>query len=234
MRILITAGATQVPIDQVRAISNIFKGKTGTEIAYYLYWKSNHRITLVTSNPELAEEYCDEYVELTQNIGSLFDRPIPLIIPYKTFDELARIMEKEIRTGDYDVVIHSAAVSDYRVAGVYLSDDGKMEEVDCTKKISSKHAEIFLKLVPTYKIIDKIRREWGFKGTLVKFKLQVGVSDEELIEIAKRSCVDSDADFIVANCLEWAKKRAYIIDRKGKVEKISRKKLSEALLKRLS
>ena len=34
--------------------------------------------------------------------------------------------------------------------------------------------------MPTEKIVDKIKGDWGFKGQLVKFKLQVGISDDEL------------------------------------------------------
>lgn len=33
MRVLVTAGATQVPIDRVRAITNVFTGRTGTQVA---------------------------------------------------------------------------------------------------------------------------------------------------------------------------------------------------------
>ena len=35
MRVLVTAGSTNVMVDKVRSISNIFKGRTGAEIAKY-------------------------------------------------------------------------------------------------------------------------------------------------------------------------------------------------------
>jgi len=45
--------------------------------------------------------------------------------------------------------------------------------------------------------------------------LEVGIEDEELISIAKESRIKSDANIIVANCLEWAKERAYVITEKS-------------------
>lgn len=81
------------------------------------------------------------------------------IISYQTFDDLLGIMNKEIISGDYDIIIHSAAVSDFKVAEIY---DGKI----------SSNQELILKMIPTPKIIDLIRKPWGFRGVLVKFKLQ--------------------------------------------------------------
>src|SRR5262245_1482778 len=53
MNILFTAGNTQAPIDRVRAITNIFTGRTGTNIALAAHQRG-HRMTLLTSHPELA------------------------------------------------------------------------------------------------------------------------------------------------------------------------------------
>jgi phosphopantothenate-cysteine ligase/phosphopantothenoylcysteine decarboxylase/phosphopantothenate--cysteine ligase len=52
MHILVTAGNTQAPIDDVRCITNIFTGHTGTRIALAAYSRG-HSITLLTSHPEL-------------------------------------------------------------------------------------------------------------------------------------------------------------------------------------
>ena len=50
--VLVTAGSTMVPIDKVRAITNIFNGRTGTNIALY-FAQQGWNVTLVTSNPSL-------------------------------------------------------------------------------------------------------------------------------------------------------------------------------------
>ncbi|OWK36325.1 hypothetical protein [Fimbriiglobus ruber] len=46
------------------------------------------------------------------------------VVPYQTFDDLAGLIQKEIKTGGYDVAFHSAAVSDYLSAGVYAPEPG--------------------------------------------------------------------------------------------------------------
>ena len=213
-----TAGATTVPIDQVRAITNIFKGRTGTEIAKHFAGRG-HLVTLITSNPGLLSNK---------------DTFRMCVIPYRTYDQLYAAMEKEIRLVKYDVVIHSAAVSDYKVTGVFLR--GKATEmltpIDSSKKMSSAHKELYLRMVPTEKIVDKIRKPWGFKGYLVKFKLQVGISDAELKSIAEKSRVASHADMIVANCLEWSNERAEIITAKTTTP-VSRQDLAKAIRKEM-
>jgi phosphopantothenate-cysteine ligase/phosphopantothenoylcysteine decarboxylase/phosphopantothenate--cysteine ligase len=211
VKVLITAGSTQVPIDRVRSISNIFKGKTGKQIAQY-FSDQGDDVTLITSS-----------------VDGVFLGDAARIVYYRTYDELMEAMKKEITSGEYDVVIHSAAVSDYRVAGTYIMKNGELSELDSSGKVGSDHDEIFLRLVPTEKIIDLIRDPWGFKGVLVKFKLQVGVADGELIEIAQKSAVHSNANMIVANCLEWMNERAYIVDASGDFVPVIRKDLPQVL-----
>jgi len=200
LKILVTAGSTVVPIDQVRGISNIFKGRTGAEIALFLS-EENMEVTLVTSNKRVFD----------QQPLSFGGRKSDKIIFFRTYDELLQTMEHEIKNNSYDVIIHSAAVSDYRVSEVCVLENKNLITIDSEKKVSSSYDDLYLHLTPTEKIIDLIREPWGFRGYLVKFKLQVGISDNELIQIARNSRVTSKADMIVANCLEWAKKKAYII-----------------------
>jgi len=47
MKVLITAGSTNVMIDQVRCISNIFKGKTGNAIARF--FNDTEEVTIILS-----------------------------------------------------------------------------------------------------------------------------------------------------------------------------------------
>ena len=206
-KILVTAGSTIVPIDQVRNISNIFKGRTGTDIAIELS-ALGAEVVLLTSNSNLLLEISRQ---TNPNHG------ISKIISFRTYDELLKIMEEEIKTKTYDVVIHSAAVSDYQVKEVCILKDQKLLAIDKNKKVSGDHQDLYLHLSPTKKIVNLIRSPWNFQGYLVKFKLQVGISDQELIEIARQSRLDSRADMIVANCLEWAKDRAYILTAENEI-----------------
>lgn len=212
MKILVTGGNTLVPIDKVRGITNIFKGRTGVAIANEAA-VCGHAVTLI-GNPAMQ---------------NMLEHPPISFLKYRTYDELYELMEQKITSNNYDVIIHSAAVSDFQVVfatndyfqltewaesdPVYKSledEDPKQCNLQKLGKIPSGSC-LFLAMMPTEKIIDKIRNPWGFRGTLVKFKLQVDMTDEELIKIARKSRITSDADIIVANCLEWSRERAYII-----------------------
>jgi phosphopantothenoylcysteine synthetase/decarboxylase len=84
-------------------------------------------------------------------------------------------------------------------------------------KVKSDDPELWLRLVRAPKIVDQFRSDWKFRGTLVKFKLEVGVDEAELISIAERSRLKSGADLMVANTLEgageWALLGAQTYDR---------------------
>jgi phosphopantothenate-cysteine ligase/phosphopantothenoylcysteine decarboxylase/phosphopantothenate--cysteine ligase len=218
MKILVTAGNTQMPIDRVRAITNIFSGRTGAGIAARAFDRG-HSVTLLTSHPEVLD-----------GIPSSRQREEPgfHVRVYRTFDELASEMEKQVRGGGFDAVIHAAAVSDYRVAGVFTNRDGQFEDASAAK-VKSSHSELWLKLVPTPKLVDKIRTEWSFDGVLVKFKLEVGLSDAELREVAERARLHSRADLMVANTLESMQDWALLGGAEG-YEKVPRGELAERLI----
>ena len=189
MKILVTGGNTAVPIDKVRVISNIFRGRTAIAIASQACGMG-HDVTLV-GNPNMNNS----------------PRGSCNFLEYRTFDDLEEIMRHEIQNRNYHCVIHSAAVSDYSVSRVLGPD---MNPLDSSGKVGSNHERIYLEMVPTRKIIDEIR-SWGFRGILVKFKLQVDMTDNQLLKIASASRKHSEATLLVANCLEWAKERAYIV-----------------------
>src|SRR5262245_6165469 len=151
MNVLVTAGNTQTPIDRVRCITNVFSGRTGARVTAEASGRG-HGVTLLTSHPEVIE-------------GDTAIR----VRPYRTFDELELLMAAEITSGRYDAVIHAAAVSDYHVAGVFAGHDGRFADV-AAGKVKSHHPELWLRLIPAPKLIDKFRTGWGFAGTIVKFK----------------------------------------------------------------
>jgi len=218
MKILVTAGSTRTMIDQVRCITNIFKGKTGASIARH-FVEQGHNVTLLSSAPLLS---------LMNGIVS---------VNYHTYEDLYNKMHELIVGEEWDVIIHSAAVSDYKPVGTYVDEGGpytSLKELDSSGKVGSDHKCLYLKMVQTEKIIDKIRDPWGFKGKLVKFKLQVDMTDEDLLDIARESCAHSDADFIVANCLEWSSERAYIMSKEGSTMRVERTDLPKTLYEALS
>ena len=231
MNVLVTAGNTLILIDRVRAITNIFTGRTGAGIALHAH-ERGHAVTLLTSHPEVVA-------------GPPAERWA--VQPYRTFEDLQERMEQALRAGGPDAVVHCAAVSDYRAAGVYApapntrfrAADGRWESADASPpaladraagKVKSDEPELWLRLVRAPKLIDRVRTDWRFRGVLVKFKLEVGVSEEGLLETAERSRRHSDADLMVANTLEGAGSWAYLGPLAGRYHRLDRPDLPARLL----
>jgi phosphopantothenoylcysteine synthetase/decarboxylase len=231
MNIVVTAGNTFVPIDQVRGITNIFTGRTGAEIATHAH-ERGHRVSLLTSHPERAAGIAG---------GSW------TMETYVTFDDLQELLERSLHAGGVDVLIHSAAVSDYQSGGIYAAaSNTRFVTTNCqwqstgarppglvdrsAAKIRSSEPELWLRLVRAPKLVDRVRADWDFRGLLVKFKLEAGVNDEELLEIAERSRQQSNAELMVANTLEGAKEWAFLGDGPGRYERVRRAELPPRLL----
>jgi phosphopantothenoylcysteine decarboxylase/phosphopantothenate--cysteine ligase len=199
--ILITAGPTWVALDKVRVISNIATGETGILLAEKL--KSlGAKVTLVLGPVGICS--------LNKEIK---------LLRFKFFDELRNIIIRELRSHKYDIIIHSAAVSDF----------GHREPIK-NKLDSSKICNI--RLVPLPKIIRDIRR-LALNAKLVMFKLETGVSEKTLIKRARESYRIYKADLVVANRL-FPEYKAFILDRNNIYDEgISRKQLIKKLVNTL-
>jgi phosphopantothenate-cysteine ligase/phosphopantothenoylcysteine decarboxylase/phosphopantothenate--cysteine ligase len=73
----------------------------------------------------------------------------------------------------------------------------------------------------------------GFRGTLVKFKLEVGLSEAELLAVAEAARVHSKADLIAANTLEGMHEWALVGAGPGEYRKVTRAELPDYLLDRI-
>jgi phosphopantothenate---cysteine ligase (CTP) len=89
---------------------------------------------------------------------------------------------------------------------------------------------LWLRLVRAPKLVDRVRADWGFRGLLVKFKLEVGIDDARLLEIAERSRLHSAADLMAANTLEGAAHYAFLGPVAGAYQRVARRDLSARLL----
>ncbi|KKR91270.1 MAG: hypothetical protein A2556_00510 [Candidatus Vogelbacteria bacterium RIFOXYD2_FULL_44_9] len=205
--ILITAGPTWVPIDKVRVITNVFGGNLGVEIAKNIS-KTGAKVTFLFGPGRAI---------LPKESANL------KIIKFKYYSDLLRLIKKEIGSKKYDIVIHSAAVADYIPT---KTDKGK---------IKSGQQDLSIQFKPTKKIVDLIKKI-DPKIFLVKFKLEVGVSEKKLIDIAYNSMLQSKADLIVANEFSSVFKdhKAFIIDTKKNIVKVSGKgAISTTLIKEM-
>jgi phosphopantothenate-cysteine ligase/phosphopantothenoylcysteine decarboxylase/phosphopantothenate--cysteine ligase len=236
MHILVTAGNTLTLIDQVRCLTNIFTGRTGAFIALEAHSRG-HSVTLLTSHPEAVNELAR-------------GRPLAdhwRVRLYRTYEDLEARMAELIEPGGLDAVIHCAAVSDYLSGGVYAPapatrfdpenahwyGDPPALEDRLAGKVRSDEPELWLRLVRAPKLIDRVRADWGYRGLLVKFKLEVGLSDDELLDVAERARAKSDADLMVANTLEGSALYAFVGAGAGSYERVTRAELARRLLDRL-
>jgi phosphopantothenoylcysteine decarboxylase/phosphopantothenate--cysteine ligase len=182
MNILVTAGATWIKVDEVRILTTLFTGNTGLFIAQELA-KKGHKVTL------LVNPHCFS--------GSIKAKGCK-IVTFHYFDELRVAVERELKAEKYGAIIHSAAVSDYKVDNVYKG------------KIPSSEKDLILRLSPAQKIIKSMRKS-APQAYLVQFKLEI--EKKGLLEKAQNSMYENNSNAVVANAYEDLKAgyRAYLI-----------------------
>ena len=180
LRLLITSGGTEEPIDGVRSITNSSSGQTGARFADYFFNRGDE-VTLLKAERAIAPEQPVEVVDFTY------------------FDDLDNQLKGILGRAHYDAVIHLAAVSDYSVDHILI--DGRKVTPTAVGKLSSGH-EISLNLAPNHKIVDRLRHYSLNRSVLVvAFKLTQNASEKE----GERAVLDllrhSSADFVVHNDL---------------------------------
>lgn len=168
-KILITAGATSEDIDPVRIITNKSSGKMGISIADEAH-RRGAKVTLIRANTTVDPSYPYKDIKV------------------KSAADMYRAVKQNIKS---DIMIHTAAVSDFRI-------DKK------TNKISSKD-RLNLELTPTTKILEKVKK-LNKNIFLVGFKAEYKKTRSQLIKKSLEKIKLADADMIVAN--DIAKKGA--------------------------
>lgn len=184
-KVLITAGPTWVPIDRIRVISNIATGKTGLLLAQ-------------------EAKSCGAAVTLLmgQAQGITSNNSISLK-PFTYFNDFKELFTKEIKK-NYDIIIHSAAVSDYQPKKTFKN------------KIKSDFKRISMNLVLTPKLADRVKK-LNPKSFFVIFKLEVAVAKKTLLERAFKLLKSTKADLVVANTFKDNYYKAYIVDKNKKI-----------------
>ncbi|MDP8212001.1 MAG: phosphopantothenoylcysteine decarboxylase [Candidatus Zapsychrus exili] len=179
-KILITCGPTWVPIDDVRVISNTSTGSLGQTIARDLK-TAGAKITLLEG--PVKEPIKEKSVK---------------VIKFSYFNELSVLLKKELKK-NYDIVIHAAAVSDYKLTK-------KLKE-----KISSKFKKLKLELVPTEKLINIIKKI-NDKVFLVGFKLEPKMTKQVAKKESDSLISQAKCNLVVANSNPNKRYCAYILD----------------------
>ena len=172
INVLVTAGSTVEYIDSVRILTNLSSGKMGLNIAQQCLDKC-FNVTFVYGHGSL----------------NIPDNPRMNIIRIKTTEEMLKVVKERILNEKQHIVFHAAAVADFSILHSSKKMPNKMDTRNGTKTI---------KLVPTTKIVDKIK-QFDNKIFLVAFKAEYGISKELLVKRALAKLNECNGDLIVAN-----------------------------------
>ena len=224
MKILVTSGGTSEAMDRVRSITNHSTGRLGLVITEALI-KAGHEVCLITTSHAIKPA----------------SHPNLKIIEIKNTLDLLEEMRNLVK--DYQVLIHSMAVSDY--TPVYMTSiDEVQASQDLSKfltkqntesKISSKEDAQILFLKKNPKIISLVK-EWNPKIHLIGFKLLVDVTKDHLIDVARESLKKNQADIIIANDLTQINSdqhQAYLIEKNVYQTAYSKQEIAELLLEKI-
>ncbi len=224
MKILVTSGGTSEAIDSVRSITNHSTGRLGKIITETLL-AAGHEVCLITTKRALKPEA----------------HPNLSILEINNTNDL--LLEMQERVADYQILIHSMAVSDY--TSVYMTG---LEEVQASSnleeflskqnhqaKISSTDEVQVLFLKKTPKIISLVK-EWNPAIHLIGFKLLVDVSENHLIDTARNSLINNQADLIIANDqtqISTDKHRAIFVEKNQLQSVNTKEEIAELLLEKI-
>lgn len=188
LKILITSGGTEEPIDGVRSISNFSTGRTGAVLAD-TWIQEGHSVGFLTAKhgarPILKK-------------GSMQNQL--LIEEFVSTNDLDKLLQKNL-ANDWDVLVHLAAVSDYSVESV-SDESGKTYATDNKQKgkISSQADSLNIKLKRNPKLINKVRQLSKNQSLiLVGFKLTHHSSKDQQETKANEVLKNSKANFVVQN-----------------------------------
>jgi phosphopantothenoylcysteine decarboxylase/phosphopantothenate--cysteine ligase len=180
IKCLVTSGPTCEPLDEVRRMTNHSTGRLGSMLADFL-----------------LDQGCD--VTLLASRYSVYrtEREAVQIRPFTTTAQLFDEMH-DLSNGGYQAVFHVAAVSDYKFGNVYRVGDDKSLVPVASKKFSSRIDKLMVELVPTPKIISRLR-SWYPKAFLVGWKYEVEGDRSQVLEKAIVQLKECNTDSCVAN-----------------------------------
>lgn len=180
MKCIVTAGPTFEPLDQVRRLTNFSTGRLGTELGNFLAARG-HDVALL----------------LGQQATYAGPRRVQQVQTFTTTADLAgrlQALAAEL-TG---AVFHAAAVSDFTFGKVYTRSMGG-ELVGVTSgKLSTRQGPLLAELVPTPKILPRLRG-WFPNARLIGWKYEVEGARDEAVQLGLNQIAESRTDACVVN-----------------------------------
>ncbi|MCF6159273.1 MAG: hypothetical protein E3K32_12075 [wastewater metagenome] len=196
--ILITSGPMRGYIDAVRYISNKSTGKLGAAIAVEAL-ERGASVTFIYGTGSVTPHVVPADAECLSRLT---------LIEIETLDDLLTTLRERRKATSFDAIVHAMAVLDYIPESLGIG------------KISSRKDGLTVPFVRAPKIIKVIRTLWPH-ALLIGFKLEVGLSKDELVNRAYASLIDNSADFVVANDQDQIAAdthRAYLVNTDKKIE----------------
>jgi phosphopantothenoylcysteine synthetase/decarboxylase len=195
MRIFITAGGTEIPIDSVRYIHNMSTGRFGKDLAEAALLEKNEVFLFRHKTAESPFEIRAS-LKNWETVKTKYETLAPFETHYeeatfKTYNDYASGIETLLPQFNPDIIIAAAAVSDYGLTPV----EGK---------ISSKTAPT-LELHPLAKILPRFK-EICPKAKLVGFKLLVNPTPTEKETAIARTLTSANCDVVAYNNLTTIRK----------------------------
>jgi phosphopantothenoylcysteine synthetase/decarboxylase len=177
MRIVITAGPSYEPIDQVRRLGNFSTGELGTLLAE-IFAEAGHSVLLF------------------RGVASTFAEPLyPVeVVPFTTNDDLSSKLQRLIGREEVAMMFHAAALCDFRVRDIQSEDGHPLPD----GKISSRTGLLRLTLEPTVKLIGTLRRLFP-ASILIGWKYELEGTPNDVIAQGRRQMDECLTDACVLN-----------------------------------
>jgi len=187
---IVTAGPTFEPLDTVRRLTNFSTGRLGTELARFLA-RRGHDVTLLIGQQTGAQ------VGLARAAAQQDQNPIRKIEIFTTTTDLGNKL-RALGSESVGAVFHAAAVCDFAFGKVWIrTPEGEFIEAQ-SGKISTDLGTIIAELVPTPKLIAKLR-DWFPEARLIGWKYEVEGKRTEAIKRARRQIAECRTDACVVN-----------------------------------
>jgi len=208
VKVLLIAGPTHVPLDEVRSIINRSTGKTGLVIAE-LFHKAGHSLSLW--------------------LGEGTTHPVPPNLNQSTkFHTLTDLEELIAKTdlSTFDAILLPAALPDYELHHALGPDNHPLP----SKKWPGSLPKILIELRPSSRVLPTLRSK-APKASIIGWKWEAGVTPEEAVHAAKQQCLSCKTSASVLNGPAHGKGYLLIPAEGEKVPCADARALGEALLR---
>jgi phosphopantothenoylcysteine synthetase/decarboxylase len=180
MKCIVTAGPSYEELDKVRRLTNFSTGALGSELADYLI-EQGHEV-------ELFRGYYSTFQSSTK---------AQQLHVFTTGTDLRRRLEA-LEGSDVGAIFHAAAVSDFGFGKIWRrKPTGELTEVR-SPKISTRGEPLLAELVPTPKIIERLR-VWFPTAKIVGWKYEMEGPFGRVLLQAERQLEENQTDACVVN-----------------------------------